>query len=671
VEHGPDVIEFGVGMVGHVAETRRGLLVNDYGHSPYAVEPFVALGMRQAMAHPLIVHGRLLGVISIGRLDPSARPFTADEYERLSRLAAQAAIAIDNARLYAEAARGQREAEIIAEVARTINAALDINAILPLVADAARSLTGADMAGIALREPGADTLVLRGTFGRGSPRHEEVRIQPGQGLSGRVVATGRPARCDDVRHDPAIDPAVQGLYEAEGVTALLVAPIAFGGQVEGLLYVANRGPRLFTTQDEDVVQRLADQSATALRNVQLFAAEQAMRSAAEVANRMKDDFLATVSHELRTPLTAMLGWIWWLRRGPVDAVVQSRALETVERNARAQAQLVDDLLDVSRIVTGKLRLDPRPVDLRTVIEAAIDSVRTAADGKDIALTADLPAAVAAVTADPDRLQQIVWNLLSNAIKFTPSGGRVDIGLEMGPGEARIIVSDTGAGISPEFLPYVFDRFRQAEASSTRKYGGLGLGLAIVRHLTELHGGTVHAASEGEGRGTSFSVCLPIRAGRRPVGDEPGDHLRGGNPGVISRARVLEGVKALVVEDAADTRDLIVAVLTQQGATVATADSVPTARQAIARQAPDVLISDIGMRGEDGYTLIREVRRRLDSTRSVPAIALTAYAGAEDRHRALREGYDVHVAKPVEPDELVAIVTELATPRRPGARAESA
>jgi len=405
-----------------------------------------------------------------------------------------------------------------------------------------------------------------------------------------------------------------------------------------------------------VVQRLADHCATALRNVSLLAAEQAARSTAEAANRMKDEFLATVSHELRTPLTAMLGWIWWLRRGAGDAEAQARAIETVERNARAQAQLVEDLLDVSRIVTGKLRLDVRPADLRDIITAAIDSVRTAADGKGVTLEARLPDAAAGAVVDPDRLQQVVWNLVSNAIKFTPEGGHVDVTLEQRPSEASIVVTDTGAGISPAFLPYVFDRFRQAEASSTRTHGGLGLGLAIVRHLVELHGGTVRAASPGEGHGTTFTVTVPLRA-RRSLAQEAEARRRGAGRPARLRARTLEGVSVLLVEDAEDTRDLVVAVLERHGATVVSVDSVAGAREALARAMPDVLVSDIGMRGEDGYTLIREIRRRADGTRLLPAVALTAYASAEDRRRALREGYDLHIAKPIDPDQLVTMLAD--------------
>jgi signal transduction histidine kinase/CheY-like chemotaxis protein len=522
---------------------------------------------------------------------------------------------------------------------------------------------------IALREPDADAMSFRYNAGQRYTGYADVRLAPDVGLSGRVMTTGRAVRSDDVRVDPAIDPDARGLLDLEGIVSLLIAPIAPGGRIEGLLYVAHRRPLPYSEQDEDVVQRLADHCATALRNVRLLAAEQSARSAAEAANRMKDEFLATVSHELRTPLTAMLGWIWWLRRGSGDAETQARAIETVERNARAQAQLVEDLLDVSRIVTGKLRLDVRSADLGDVIDAAIESVRTAADGKGVLLETRLPETPTPAVVDPDRLQQVVWNLLSNAIKFTPEGGRVEVALEASANEASIVVADTGSGIKPAFLPYVFDRFRQAEASSTRTYGGLGLGLSIVRHLVELHGGTVRAMSAGEGQGTTFTVRLPLRARRAPT-QEAGGLSRGGARGVRARARTLEGVHVLLVEDAEDTRELVAAVLEQHGATVVAVDSVAGAREALARAMPNVLISDIGMRGEDGYTLIREVRRRTDAMRVLPAVALTAYASADDRRRALREGYDVHVAKPVEPEQLVAMLAELVRDAA-GGRAESA
>jgi PAS domain S-box-containing protein len=665
---GPERLELGRGLVGRAAERREGMVLNDYEASDEGLEALRSVKVRHGMAQPLIVHGRLLGTIGVGRMGRDAARFTAEEHALLGRLATQAAIAIDNARLYAEAARGQREAEVVADVARAVNEALDINAILPLVGDAARALTGADTASIALRELGREALVFRYHSGQRSRRHDEIMLPVTSGLTARVLSTGRALRTDDVRSDPEAAREARWLLDIEGVVSLLVAPIAFGGRVEGLVFVANRRAVPFTRQDESIVQRLADQGATALRNVRLLAAEQAARSAAEAANRMKDDFLATVSHELRTPLTAMLGWVWWLRRGAAEESMRDRALETVERNARAQAQLVEDLLDVSRIVTGKLRLEVRMSDLRAVIEAAADSVRTAADAKGIALETRLPAAPVAVTVDPDRLLQVVWNLLSNAIKFTPEGGRVQVELQQDRAEVRVVVRDTGAGISPAFLPYVFDRFRQAEASSTRAYGGLGLGLAIVRHLVELHGGVVRAESDGEGRGTTFTVTLPVRAERRLTAEDAVAHLQAAR-GPSVRTRALEGLHVLVVEDAEDTRELLATILTQHGATVDAVESVAAAREALARRVPGVLVSDIGMRGEDGYTLIRELRRRPDATRAVPAVAVTAYAGIDDRRRALREGFDAHVAKPVEPDQLVALIADLAASS--GGRKETA
>jgi signal transduction histidine kinase len=387
--------------------------------------------------------------------------------------------------------------------------------------------------------------------------------------------------------------------------------------------------------------------------------EQEARQQAEEANRMKDEFLATLSHELRTPLNAVLGWVQVLRAGKLDAASTTRALETIERNARAQAQLIADLLDVSRIITGKLRLDFKPVELRRIIEAVLESVRPAADAKGILLDISVAPLASPVLGDADRLQQVVWNLLSNAIKFTPRGGRVEVRLrEAHEGEenAVIRVSDTGIGIRPDFLPYVFDRFRQAEGSITRTHGGLGLGLSIVRHLIELHGGSAEVASEGEGLGAEFTVRLPLRA---ELADAPLDRT-GATRSVFSTPQLLTGLRVMVVEDEVDTRDLLVISLEQCGAGVMACGSVPEALAGFDREVPDVLVSDIGVPGEDGYSLIRKVRARPpEKGGKVPAAALTAYARAEDRQRALEAGYQTHLAKPIDPSELVASVARLA------------
>jgi PAS domain S-box-containing protein len=378
------------------------------------------------------------------------------------------------------------------------------------------------------------------------------------------------------------------------------------------------------------------------------------------ANRLKDEFLATVSHELRTPLTAILGWAHLLRGGQLDEKSGAGALETIERNARAQAQLIDDLLDVSRIITGKLRLDVRQVEPGSFIEPAIEALRPAAEAKDVRIQKVMDTGVVSVAGDPARLQQVVWNLLSNAIKFTPRGGKVQVRLERINSHLEIAVSDTGAGIKAEFLPHVFERFRQADQKTTRQHGGLGLGLAIVRHIVELHGGTVEANSQGEGQGATFVVKLPIVPVYRR--DNPAERVhpaaRDTLPSYECPER-LEGLKVLVVDDEIDTREVLKVGIGQCGAEVVTAGSAQEALEAIEAERPDLLISDIGMPGEDGYELIRKVRA-LPAGRGgkIPAIALTAYARTEDRLRALRAGYQMHISKPVELSELMAVMASL-------------
>jgi signal transduction histidine kinase/ActR/RegA family two-component response regulator len=392
----------------------------------------------------------------------------------------------------------------------------------------------------------------------------------------------------------------------------------------------------------------------------LLAAEKAARSEAEEANRTKDEFLATLSHELRTPLNAMLGWVQMLRSGRLDEHTTNRALEIIERNTKAQAQLIEDLLDVSRIITGKLRIEVRQLDLVPVVGAALDTVRPAAAAKQIELVARLDPAAGPVSGDPDRLQQVAWNLLSNAVKFTPAGGRVTVTLTRCGPNVRLRVTDTGKGIDPVFLPYVFERFRQADSSSRRRHSGLGLGLAIVRHLVELHGGTVQAESAGEERGASFAITLPLPAVRIDGAAAPESAPGRGKRLAAVSAPALEGLRVLVVDDEADARELLTAVLEQCDAEVHAAGSCDEALEAIRRWRPDVLVSDIGMPGQDGYELIRTIRS-LDNRDggAIPAIALTAYAREQDRHRVLSAGYQVHVPKPVEPKQLARLVARVA------------
>ncbi len=397
----------------------------------------------------------------------------------------------------------------------------------------------------------------------------------------------------------------------------------------------------------------------------LLLREQEARAQAEVANRTKDEFLATVSHELRTPLNAILGWTRMLRTGAVEEGDKlTRALETIERNARAQTQLVEDILDVSRIIAGKLRVHVRHIDLRGVILAAVEAVRPAAEAKGVELTLDLRDDASDFQGDPDRVQQVVWNLLSNAIKFTPKG-KVTVELHRSNGQAEIVVADSGIGIAPDFLPHVFDRFRQADSSITRAQGGLGLGLAIVRHLVEVHGGTVKAESEGEGKGARFTVRLPIRQVQpRAAEGIPLDAAGPREPGAVEPAApdCLKGVRALVVDDDPDARELVQAMLGQYGAEVESVASADEALEMIARRPPDVLVSDIGLPAADGYALIRQVRAIPQGSR-LPALALTAYASIADHRRALEAGFQRHVSKPVEPGELAGVVAAMVAEAR--------
>ncbi|HEY9878657.1 MAG TPA: ATP-binding protein [Leptolyngbyaceae cyanobacterium] len=395
---------------------------------------------------------------------------------------------------------------------------------------------------------------------------------------------------------------------------------------------------------------------------QLLVQEQKARAEAEKLNRLKDEFLSTVSHELRTPLNAILGWSHILRTTKVDEARMTRALETIERNARSQAQLIDDLLDISRIITGKIRLNVQTVELLPVIEAAIDTIRPAADAKNIRLQSVLDPVAGPILGDPERLQQIVWNLLSNAVKFTPKYGRVQVCLQRINSHVEIVVVDTGQGISAEFLPYVFDRFRQADSSITRSFSGLGLGLAIVRQLVELHGGTVHASSPGEGQGAAFTVKLPLIAVGPTVLEPERVHPAVGNGPSFDCSHRLDELRILIVDDDADVRDLLAYTLEICGAKVIAAASANEAMAALATAPPkvDILISDIGMPDEDGYSLLRRVRALApEQGGRVPAIALTAYARTRDRTAALLAGFQSHVAKPVEPAELIAVIANLA------------
>lgn len=394
-----------------------------------------------------------------------------------------------------------------------------------------------------------------------------------------------------------------------------------------------------------------------------LAQEQIARAEAETANRMKDEFLATVSHELRTPLNAIIGWSQVLRSGRIDETTATRAIETIERNAKSQAQLIEDILDVSRAITGKLRLNIGSVDMASVINTAIDSMQLAADSKNIHLAVTLDPKARHTSGDSNRLQQVVWNLLSNAIKFTPPGGRVEVALEQADSNLQITISDTGQGIRSDLLPFVFDRFRQGDGSSTRRHTGLGLGLSIVRHLVEMHGGTAQAESAGEGQGSRFTISLPLASdhGSKKRNRTGTTASLPPNDGLITRSvPSLNGVKVLLVDDDLDNIQLLSLTLTECGADVRSAVSAAGAFEVLQWYEPDVLVSDLAMPGEDGFSLIERIRM-LEATngRKIPAVALTAYVRVEDRTRALSAGFNMFVPKPVEPSELINAIANLA------------
>ncbi|HEV7902610.1 MAG TPA: PAS domain S-box protein [Pyrinomonadaceae bacterium] len=570
--------------------------------------------------------------------------------------------------------------ETVNRVGQTLAGELDQHKLVQAVTDAATEITGAHFGSFfynVLDERGASFMLYTLS---GVPREAFAHFPMPRAtdLFGPTFRGEGTILINDVKLDPRYGKNSPYFGMPEGhlpvVSYLAVPVVSRSGEVYGGLFFGDPKVGVFTERAARIVEGLAAQAAVAMDNARLFDAAQRARAEAEQvaeekqrlyieaqeSSRLKDEFLATVSHELRTPLTAILGWAHMLRTGQFNDESAMKAFETIERNARAQAQLIDDLLDVSRIITGKLRIDVRPIDPNSFIEAAIESVRPAAEAKGVRVQKIVDTGIVTVSGDPVRLQQVVWNLLSNAIKFTPRGGRVQVRLERINSHIEIGVSDSGAGISQEFLPYVFDRFRQADQRTTRQHGGLGLGLAIVRHLVELHGGTVRAESAGKDEGATFTVLLPVAPVYQSAGQEARVHpaARDTLPSYECPDR-LDGLSILVVDDEPDTRDLLKVGLGQCGAEVTVVASASEALEAMSVAVPNLLISDIGMPEQDGYELIRRVRElSAEGGGKVPAIALTAYARVEDRMHALRAGYQMHVPKPVELAELVAVAASL-------------
>jgi PAS domain S-box-containing protein len=573
----------------------------------------------------------------------------------------------ERARLLAEAQEQAKILRTLSEIGVTLAASLDHGAIVQKVTDVATAVTHAEFGAFFYNvtdEQSGDSYMLYTLSGvpkeafDGFPQPRSTAVFAPTFHGEGVV------RIDDVTQDPRYghNPPYHGMPKGHlPVRSYMAVSVkASSGEVLGGLFFGHSTPGVFSEQHEQLVAGIAAWASVALENARLY------RGARE-ADRLKDEFLAVLSHELRTPLNAIVGYARLLRGGILVGDKATRGLETLERNATALTQIVEDVLDISRIVSGKIRLDVQPVELALIAHNAIATVQPAADAKGIRLQTIIDPRVGPVSGDPDRLQQVLWNLLSNAVKFTPKKGRVQVRVERVNSHIEIVVSDTGVGIRPDFLPHVFERFRQADAGPTRQTAGLGLGLSIVRHIIEMHGGSVDVASDGEGKGATFRVRLPVMIVHDAAVREPREHPRTEKQAPLAVLRSLAGIRVLAIDDEEDALGLLRVVLEAAGAEVVTTASAIDALQRVAAIKPDVLVADLGMPQMDGFEFITRIRSSADmAIREIPAAALTAFARSEDRTKALDSGFEMHLAKPVDPAELVSSVATLVR-RRPQRR----
>lgn len=537
-----------------------------------------------------------------------------------------------------ERKRADERNRVLADIARSISASLDIDTVLPRIADGARALCESDTAAIFLRDEASDAMVPRYRVGPWLPRYDTLRIRRGEGLGGLVMETGRPLRTASYRRDARVTAPMHAIADETGTVALMVVPILIAEHVAGLLYISNRSAREFSDEDEAVSRRLAEQAAIAIQNARLFAREGAARADAEAANRSKDAFLAMLSHELRNPLGAISNAVHVLERAG-SGTAATRAREIIARQAQHLVRLVDDLLDVSRAMSGKIVLRREVVDLAAIAARAVTALKATptAEGHDVALQAR----PVRVHGDAVRLEQVVSNLVENALKYTPHGGRVGVTVAETDGTAVLAVEDSGVGIAPELLPRVFDLFVQADDSLVRAAGGLGIGLTLVRRIVELHGGAIEATSAGVGRGSRFTVRLP--ATTAPVDTSAPREVSAGG------AR-----RILVVEDNDDAREMLCHLVRLLGHQVHEATDGLTAVETALRLRPDLTLVDIGLPGVDGYEVARRIRAE-PTGRGLRLVALTGYGRREDRERALAAGYDEHLVKPVDPSRLAEML----------------
>lgn len=636
------------------------------------------VGFSSAIIVPLLVRGRALGAISFITAE-SGRRYDPADLSLAEELAHRAALAVENARLYQQAQQARQRAERAAErtarlqaVTAAFSEALTPNQVAEVVVNQGIAALGIRAGFVALLTDNDTFLEIVQSVGLPQELIDSWQRFPitAPVPIAELVRTRKPIFLESVEAFATQYPILAHAPMNTGNKAFACIPVTVEGQILGGISFSFAEAKAFNAEDRAFMLTLGYLCGQAIVRARLYEAEQGARRDAETANRIKDEFLAVLSHELRSPLNPILGWTRLLRSRQFDEQATDRALETIERNAKLQTQLIEDLLDVSRILRGKLALNVAPVNLVTTIEAAMETVRLAAQAKDIQIETMFEPNVGPVSGDANRLQQVIWNLLSNAIKFTLQGGRVEVRLSTDcDGKdcnlnskfqyAQLQVKDTGKGISPKFLPYVFEYFRQENSSTTRQFGGLGLGLAIVRYLTELHGGSVRAESPGEGLGATFTVRLPLMVAQE---EAPQETMRSISP--VN----LNGLHVLIVDDEADIRELVAFILEQSGAIVSVAASAEEALLALDKSVPDILLSDIGMPDVDGYTLMRQVRELFaqregqapEFNAAMPkAIALTAYAGEYNQQQAIQAGFQLHIPKPVEPEELVNAIARLA------------
>ena len=651
-------------MVTEISDAALAAAIQDPEHLRILRE----LGLKSCIILPLMARERIFGAISFVTAE-SERRYSIADLSLAEDVAHRAAIAIDNARLYQEAQQAQTTAEQALErIARlqSITAALSESLtpaqVSEVIVEQSMAALGASSVLVALLNENKTELEIVRAVGYNQDLLDTWRhfaIDSPFPLA-EAVRTGQPIWAESRQNQIARYPNLAEIYAQYDIDPWISIPLMVEGWAVGGITLGFAQPQLLSGEDQAFILAVAQQCAQAIARAHLYEAERTARNAAESANRIKDEFLAVLSHELRTPLNPILGWTKLMRTRKLDQLTSDRALETIERNAKLQTQLIEDLLDVSRILQGKLNLNFYPINLVSVIEAAIETVRLSAQAKSIEIQTILESDVGQVLGDTNRLQQVIWNILSNAIKFTPTGGQVKIKLEQVGLQVQICVTDTGKGIVPEFLAYVFDYFRQADSATTRKFGGLGLGLAIVRHLVELHGGTVQAESLGEGQGATFTVILPcLQDESKGIKD-----AKDSSSLLADQSSPLSGLQILVVDDDADMREFLSFMLEQYGASVITVTSAIAALTALSQSQPNLIISDIGMPEMDGYMLMRQVRSlEPEQGGTIPAIALTAYAGEMDQQQAIAVGFQQHISKPVDPEELVKAIALLGTDKK--------